>query len=253
MFGGFTLDVGERGVPQRRPPLDCPESDRGRPLLLSENRFCVRTVSDSPENRVEYRHLRTHIEEHRCRVTSLRESALMRFRVRCYARAKSISKCAPSTTRTSLRFRINSLQSCLNGGRGDCDKSSNVSRSLTGFSSIKPGAGRRRDKRSRCQRRSRRTGLPRWKTTRTWLSRELQRAHNPRRSLTGCRPPGDRLLPRERSRAFLRRIIGETTDVGSVLPHHEYIRGTLPTASSTRHFVLETPACAGKRQPATVV
>jgi len=92
MFGGFTLDVRERGVPQRRPPLNCPESERRRPLLLSENRFCVRTVSDSPENRVEYRHLRTHIEEHRCGVTPLRESASMRFRVRQHARAQSISK-----------------------------------------------------------------------------------------------------------------------------------------------------------------
>ena len=33
-------------------------------------------------------------------------------------------------------FRINNLQSCLKGNIGDCDKSSNVPRSLTGFSSI---------------------------------------------------------------------------------------------------------------------
>jgi len=206
-----------------------------------------------PETPVRHRDLRGHVDAHRCCGKSLIRSALVGFGVRQHARRESISKRARSTTPTSLRFRINNLWSLNVLDSANCDKSSNVSRSLTGFSSIKPGAGRRRDKRSRCQRRSRRTGLPRWKTTRTWLSRELQRAHNPRRSLTGCRPPGDRLLPRERSRAFLRRIIGETTDVGSVLPHHEYIRGTLPTASSTRHFVLETAACAGKRQPATVV
>jgi hypothetical protein len=32
---------------------------------------------------------------------------------------------------------------------------------------------------------------------------------------------GDRLLPRERGRALLGRIIGETTDIGSVWPHDE--------------------------------
>ena len=33
-------------------------------------------------------------------------------------------------------FRINNLQSCLKGNIGDCDKSSNVPRSLNGVSSI---------------------------------------------------------------------------------------------------------------------
>jgi hypothetical protein len=33
-------------------------------------------------------------------------------------------------------FRINNLQPCLKGNIGDCDKSSNVPRSLTDFSSM---------------------------------------------------------------------------------------------------------------------
>ena len=57
----------------------------------------------------------------------------MGFGVRQHARGDSISKRAQSTTLTSLRFRINNLQSRLNGDLGDCDTSSNVSRSLTGL------------------------------------------------------------------------------------------------------------------------
>jgi hypothetical protein len=43
-------------------------------------------------------------------VKSLIAAALVGFRVRQHARAESISKRAPSTTRTSLRFRINDLR-----------------------------------------------------------------------------------------------------------------------------------------------
>jgi hypothetical protein len=69
-------------------------------------------------------------------VKSLIESALVGFGVRQHARRESISKRAPSTTRTSLHFRINNLRTHNDHDFADCDKSSNVPRSLTGFSSI---------------------------------------------------------------------------------------------------------------------
>ena len=87
MFGGFSLDVWERGVPQQRPPRDCPESERVRPLLLSENRFCVRTVSDTGETPVKHRDLREHADAHRCG-KSLMESALVRGNVHQHAVGK---------------------------------------------------------------------------------------------------------------------------------------------------------------------
>jgi hypothetical protein len=97
MFGGFTLDVGERGVPQRRPPLDCPESERGRPLLLRENRFCVRTVSDNPEdqsNILIYVRISKNIV---AGVKSLRESAWMRVVLRyCITHAPGRRESLPS-------------------------------------------------------------------------------------------------------------------------------------------------------------
>ena len=48
----------------------------------------------------------------------------------------TLSKRAPSTARTSLRFRINDLRTRNDQAFADCEKSSNVPRSLTGFSSI---------------------------------------------------------------------------------------------------------------------
>jgi hypothetical protein len=61
--------------------------------------------------------------------------ALVRFGVRRHARPECISKRAPSTTRTSLR-----LESTTRGRtqrqNANCVRRSNVSRSLTGFSSI---------------------------------------------------------------------------------------------------------------------
>jgi hypothetical protein len=48
-------------------------------------------------------------------VKSLIGSALVGFSVRQHARAESISKRAPSTTRTFLRFRINKLRSGQTG------------------------------------------------------------------------------------------------------------------------------------------
>jgi hypothetical protein len=64
-----------------------------------------------PETLGQHRHLREHAEADRCCGKSLIGSALVCFGVRQYERTESISKRAPSTTRTSLRFRINSLES----------------------------------------------------------------------------------------------------------------------------------------------
>ena len=57
-----------------------------------------------PETLGQHRHLRGHAEADRCCGKSLIGSALVRFGVRQHARADSISKRAPSTTRTSLRL-----------------------------------------------------------------------------------------------------------------------------------------------------
>jgi len=61
------------------------------------------------------------------------------------------------------------------------------------------------------------------------------------------------LLPCERGRPFLGRVIGKTADVGPVGPHHEDVRGTLAPSSSPGHFILESAASAGKRQPPPIV
>src|SRR5439155_10058365 len=63
-----------------------------------------------PETPAKHRHLRGHAEAHRCWEKSLIGSALVGFGVRQHARADSISKRAPSTTRP---FVINRLQSHL--------------------------------------------------------------------------------------------------------------------------------------------
>jgi hypothetical protein len=63
-----------------------------------------------PETLGQPRHLQAYIEAQRCCGKSLIRSALVGFGVRQHARRESISKRAPSTTRTSLRFRINDLQ-----------------------------------------------------------------------------------------------------------------------------------------------
>ena len=63
-----------------------------------------------PETPVKHRRLRGHVDAYRCCVKSLIRSELVGFDVRQHARAESISKRAPSTTRTSLRASgINSL------------------------------------------------------------------------------------------------------------------------------------------------
>ena len=63
-----------------------------------------------PETLGEHRELRGSVNTHGCRGKSLIGSALVGFGVRQHARGDSIFKRAPSTTRTSLRFRINALQ-----------------------------------------------------------------------------------------------------------------------------------------------
>ena len=63
-----------------------------------------------PETLGQHRHLRGHAEADRCWGKSLIGSALVRLGVRQHARRESISKRAPSTTRTSLYFRINDLR-----------------------------------------------------------------------------------------------------------------------------------------------
>jgi hypothetical protein len=64
-----------------------------------------------PETHGKHQHLRGHAHAHHCCVKSLIGSALVGFRTRQHARRESISKRAPSTTRTSLRaFRISSLR-----------------------------------------------------------------------------------------------------------------------------------------------
>src|SRR5688572_24187169 len=55
-----------------------------------------------PETTVKHRRLRAHVDAYRCCVKSLVWSALVGFDVRQHARAESISKRAPSTTRKSL-------------------------------------------------------------------------------------------------------------------------------------------------------
>jgi hypothetical protein len=75
-----------------------------------------------------HRPIRGHAEADRCWGKSLIGSGLVRFSVRQHARAESISKRAPSTTRPSLRFRINELRAAANDYLRDCDP--NLSRSL---------------------------------------------------------------------------------------------------------------------------
>jgi hypothetical protein len=61
------------------------------------------------------------------------------FGVRQYAQRESISKRAPSTTRTSLRLESTTYEPSPDRDRADCDKSSNLSRPPTGFSSYRRG------------------------------------------------------------------------------------------------------------------
>src|SRR5262249_22981525 len=82
-----------------------------------------------PSNPDEQLHLRGDADEHRCWGKSLMGNALVRFGVRQHARAESISKRAPSTTRTSLRFRINGLRAPQTKLSQNCVRPPNLLRS----------------------------------------------------------------------------------------------------------------------------
>jgi len=74
----------------------------------------VDTVSElchiPPETPSQHGDLQGHVDAYRCCAKSLIGSALVGFGKSQHAPAESISKRAPSTTRTSLRFRINELR-----------------------------------------------------------------------------------------------------------------------------------------------
>jgi hypothetical protein len=127
------------------------------------NRDCVRTVSDAPGTPGKEGDIRGHSEAHRCCEKSLMESALVHCGVRQCAWPESISKRAPSTTRTSLRLSKSTtcerpaadyrtrrrssepflnlvctewFDACENGVRGSCVRPSNFVRSLTVLSGV---------------------------------------------------------------------------------------------------------------------
>jgi hypothetical protein len=95
------------------------ESKRTLAMRTEEHRdvhaeMRLRTVSElchmPPETTVKYHRLRGHVDAYQCCGKSLTGSELMRVGVCQHARPESISKRAPSTTRTSLLFRINDLR-----------------------------------------------------------------------------------------------------------------------------------------------
>ena len=110
--------------------------------------FCVRTVSHAPRNPGQHRRLRGHVDAYRCCVKSLIRSALVGFDVRQHARAESISKRAPSTTRTSLRSLESAVYrlvvelanpNCV----ANCVRPPNVPRSLTALGGSRRAADER--------------------------------------------------------------------------------------------------------------
>ena len=76
----------------------------------SNHVLCQNCVTCTSETTVKHRDLRGDVDAYRCCVKALNRSALVGVGVRQHARPESISKRAPSTTRTSLRLSgINSL------------------------------------------------------------------------------------------------------------------------------------------------
>jgi hypothetical protein len=67
----------------------------------TEHRNCVRTVSHTRQTQGRHGDLRERVDAYRCCVQSFIGNALVGIRVRQHARAESLSKRAPSTTRTS--------------------------------------------------------------------------------------------------------------------------------------------------------
>jgi len=72
-----------------------------------------------PETTVKHRRLRRHVDAYRCCTKSLIGSALVDFDVRQHARAESISKRAPLTTRPSLHLE-SITYGTLYRREGDC-------------------------------------------------------------------------------------------------------------------------------------
>ena len=88
---------------------------RARTSPCASAQKIIGTVSElchmPPETLGEHRHLATRIDEHRCRGKWFIRTAFVGVDVRQHAQPESISKRAPSTTRTSLRiFRISGLR-----------------------------------------------------------------------------------------------------------------------------------------------
>ena len=87
----------------------------------SDDRFVSELCQIPHETPVKYCHLRGRSDTYRCCGKSLMEPALMPVGVRQHAPPESISQHAPSTTRPSLHFRINSLRTRNDQNFADCD------------------------------------------------------------------------------------------------------------------------------------
>src|SRR4051794_32136640 len=84
-----------------------------------ESGFVSELCHIPPETLGRHLHLREHSDAHRCRGKSLMGTALVGVGVRQHARRESISKRAPSTTRTSLR----STRPIVRSRQADCVES----------------------------------------------------------------------------------------------------------------------------------
>jgi hypothetical protein len=97
-------------------------------IALSEARDCDRTVIREARNLDEHRGLRTHIKASVWKAKSLTACGLRRLEVGQCGSPGLLSKRAPSTTRPSLRFRINELRAVLKSVAQNPLTSSTVSR-----------------------------------------------------------------------------------------------------------------------------
>jgi len=145
LFGAVKEASGARphALMARRPKLLRRIATRERPAyrqtLFGYAKWrcnCDRTVIREAQNLDEHRGLQTHTEKSFWTTNSLIAYALTCLGVARYRSTASLSKRAPSTTRTSLPFRINDLRSRRGRVHSDCDKSTDGPRSLTGIPSI---------------------------------------------------------------------------------------------------------------------
>jgi hypothetical protein len=83
------------------------EHTRSRQVIIRTVSGLCQMIPETPLKQLE---LRRRSDAHRCCGKSLIETALVGVDAREHARPESISKRAPSTTRTSLHFRINDLR-----------------------------------------------------------------------------------------------------------------------------------------------